>query len=46
MRGVRRVGGGEQRKLAYSLQGQGSTSTGGMLAGFTTPCWRDRIVAV
>ena len=44
---VRREWGGEgQQKLACSLQGQGSTSTGGILAGFTTPCSAHGVVPV
>ena len=34
---VRRMEGGGQGKLSCSLQGLGSTSTGGILAGLTTP---------
>ena len=34
--GLRKVGGGGQRKLACNLQGQGWTSTEGILAGLTT----------
>ena len=44
--GSEESGGWRETEVACSLQGQRSTSTGGILAEFTTPCSRHRIVPV